>query len=561
MSCHSQRMLESTLADQERTPTMVKMAFRKAYSIKDKLEAIERVKNGERQASVSRDFGVPGGTLRGWLKDEQKLRWFLDQLGGEVGTQRKKMRLANEEEIDRAVYTWFITLRQQGIPLSGPIIQSQAETFAKQIYGEECTFKASHGWFWRWQKRHGISSQRIYGESEVRPQEIDPVIVYPEQPITPSSDGGYVDEQIYNANITALYWKLLPDQIHEIFLAKQPNGYKKVKDRVTILLAANLTGSHKLKPLVVGKLQDPPSLRHHNQDKFPASYRFSRNGWMTPELLRGWFLEEFVPGVKRYLRKCCLQQKAVLLVNQCPTKPAMEELQTPDGNIRVLFLSKNTRNKIPSMDQGVISSFKQLYKRQLLKLVVSCDSAATDFVNSFMLKDMIYLAGQSWNMIQAGSIEKCWLFGLRAAFETSAGTESDVEGYSKVFSDLTNLATLAYKCMSPEDVTEWVHLDDSAPVMDDSSEDRTADSITTFIAPGDGQADEDTSEDERAQEPIPSAAEALKGLETALRWLETQDPQLVGPLKIVQLRSLITTAQRLRQTPLHTKATDHSDSS
>ena len=41
------------------------MTFRKAYSIKDKLQAIERVKGGERQASVCRDFGVPGGTLRG----------------------------------------------------------------------------------------------------------------------------------------------------------------------------------------------------------------------------------------------------------------------------------------------------------------------------------------------------------------------------------------------------------------------------------------------------------------------------------------------------------------
>ncbi|XP_075440914.1 tigger transposable element-derived protein 5 [Ascaphus truei] len=556
MACQGEQVLATTLGDAECTPAMVKMAFRKAYSIKDKLEAIERVKNGERQASVSRDFGVPGGTLRGWLKDEQKLRWFLDQLGGDVGTQRKKMRLANEEEIDRAVYTWFITLRQQGIPLSGPIIQAQAEVFAKQIYGVECTFKASHGWFWRWQKRHGISSQRIYGESEVRPVEIDPVIMYPEQPKPLASDGGYGDEQIYNANVTGLYWKLLPDQTNEMKLAKQPNGYKKVKDRVTILLAANLTGSHKLKPLVVGKLQDPPSLRHHNQDKFPAAYRYYKNAWMTPELLREWFFEEFVPGVKRYLRRCYLQQKAVLLVNQCPAKPPEEELQTPDGNIRVLFLSKNTRNKIPSMDQGVISSFKQLYKRELLKLVVSCDSSPSDFVRSFMLKDMIYLAGQSWNMIQAGSIEKCWLFGLRAAFETSGSAEMDGEEYSKVFLDLTNLAALAYKRMAPEDVAEWVHLDDSIPVMEESSgDDVTADSITTFIVPGDSPEDEEeASEDERNTDPIPSASEAVQGLETALRWLETQDPQEVGPLKIVQLRSLITTAQRLKQAQLETSS-------
>ncbi|XP_012820589.1 tigger transposable element-derived protein 5 [Xenopus tropicalis] len=531
---------------------MVKMAFRKAYSIKDKLEAIERVKNGERQASVSRDFGVPGGTLRGWLKDEQKLRWFLDQLGGDVGTHRKKMRLANEEEIDRAVYSWFISLRQQGIPLSGPIIQAQAEAFAKQIYGDECTFKASHGWFWRWQKRHGISSQRIYGESEVRQTEMDPVIIFPEQPNTPVADSGYGDEQIYNANITGLYWKLLPDQTHDMILAKQPDGYKHIKERVTVLLAANLTGSHKLKPLVVGKLRDPPSLRHHNQDKFPAVYHYSRNAWVTQELLREWFLEEFVPAVKRYLKRCCLQQKAVLLVNQCPGKPPEEDLQTADGNIRVLFLSKTTRSKIPSMDQGVISSFKQLYRRELLKLMVSCDSSPSDFVTSFRLKDMIYLAGQSWNMIQAGSIEKCWLYGLRAAFETNASAETKEEEYSKVFADLTNLATLAYKQMLPEDIAEWVHLDDSISVVE---EDRIGDSGCTFLAPDDPSGDMDMGVDEIERDPMPSAAEAIHGLKTALRWLEAQDPQKVGPLKIVQLRSLITTAQRL-QAQLQGKATD-----
>ncbi|XP_063777208.1 tigger transposable element-derived protein 5 [Pseudophryne corroboree] len=546
MSCQGEPLLETRLGSAECTPTMVKMAFRKAYSIKDKLEAIERVKNGERQASVSRDFGVPGGTLRGWLKDEQKLRWFLDQLGGDVGTQRKKMRLANEEEIDRAVYSWFIALRQQGIPLSGPIIQAQAEAFAKQIYGEECTFKASHGWFWRWQKRHGISSQRIYGDSEVRPADIDPVLAYPEQPKTPSNDGGYGDEQIYNANITGLYWKLLPDQTHEMVVAKQPNGYKNVKDRVAILLAANLTGNHKLKPLIVGRLHDPQSLRHHNQDKFPAIYRPCKNVWVTPELLREWFFEEFVPGVKRYLRRC-LQQKAVLLVNQGPGKTTDEELQTPDGNIRVLFLSKTTRSKIPSMDQGVISSFKQLYKRELLRLVVSCDSSPSDFLKSFMLKDMIYLAGQSWNMIQAGSIEKCWLLGLRAAFESSASAETAGDEYSKVFSDLTNLAALVYKRMAPEDVAEWVHLDDSIPAVEESLEARTTDLASTPPLASDDEGEGDL---------IPTAAEAIQGLETGLRWLEAQDPQNVGPLKIVQLRSLIATAQRLQQADLQTKATD-----
>ncbi|NWS74962.1 TIGD5 protein, partial [Crotophaga sulcirostris] len=557
----------------------VKMALRRAYSIKDKLQAIERVKKGERQASVCRAFGVPGGTLRGWLKDEAKLRWFLEQLGGEVGTQRKKMRLANEEEIDRAVYAWFLALRQHGVPLSGPLIQAQAEAFARQIYGPECTFKASHGWFWRWQKRHGISSQRIYGEGCLPAEPERAPTTCPETlPMTVTDAGGYGDEQIYNANITGLYWKLLPGQSGGMLTT--PRWRPAPRERVTVLLAANLTGSHKLKPLVVGGLRDPPSLRHHNQDKFPASYRYSPEAKLALELLRAWFFEDFVPSVKRYLRRSCLQQKAVLLLSSLPSCSRMgpEEsplLQTPDGSIRALFLSKGPSGsgsaggggRIPApLEQGVVSTFKQLYKRELLRLAVSCTAGGgnsggpMDFVRSFLLKDMLYLAGLSWDLITAGSIEKCWLLGLRAAFEPQVGEEEHGDaphgdeggGDSKVFSDLTHLAALAYKRLAPEEVANWLHLDDAVLDMEeDNGEDveeegsggcRVEEDEEEEAAAGDGGGRKGG---EGGDSLLPTAREAIKGLETALRWLEGQDPRQVGPLKLVQLRSLISMAHRL----------------
>lgn len=582
-------------APAERPRVAVKMAFRKAYSIKDKLQAIERVKGGERQASVCRDFGVPGGTLRGWLKDEPKLRWFLEQLGGEVGTQRKKMRLANEEEIDRAVYSWFLALRQHGVPLSGPLIQAQAEAFARQIYGPECTFKASHGWFWRWQKRHGISSQRIYGEAEspaAGPAPGSPVKQEPGQPpgagslpgrvpLSPAPvEGGYGDEQIYNANVTGLYWKLLPEQAAP--LGARGCGPRWRDDRVTVLLAANLTGSHKLKPLVIGRLPDPPSLRHHNQDKFPASYRYSPDAWLSRPLLRGWFFEEFVPGVKRYLRRSCLQQKAVLLVAHppCPSPaarmPALEEreetprrfrpeplshpeeLQTPDGAVRVLFLSKgSSRAHIPApLEQGVVAAFKQLYKRELLRLAVSCAGGSPlDFMRSFMLKDMLHLAGLSWDLVQAGSIERCWLLGLRAAFEPQpedcagqwARQAEEAAEHSRVLSDLTHLATLAYKRLAPEEVAEWLHLDDDGGLPEGCREEARPGRPPTLapVAPPPPGSLPSVMEGGEEEAAVPTAGEAVRGLETALRWLESQDPREVGPLKLVQLRSLISTARRL----------------
>ncbi|NXI74454.1 TIGD5 protein, partial [Anseranas semipalmata] len=405
-----------------------------------------------------------------------------------------------------------------------------------------------------------------------------------EPPPTPAADaGGYGDEQIYNANVTGLYWKLLPGQA-----ARQRPA---PRQRVTVLLAANLTGSHKLKPLVVGGLRDPPSLRHHNQDKFPACYRYSPEARLGPALLRAWFFEDFVPGVKRYLRRSCLQQKAVLLLSSPPPPSRggpeeLPQLQTPDGSIRALFLSKGPAGsgsaggggRIPApLEQGVVSAFKQLYKRELLRLAVSCAAGGgsaggpVDFVRSFLLKDMLYLAGLSWDLIPPGAIEKCWLLGLRAAFEPQPGEEERGDrpageeggGDSKVFSDLTHLAALAYKRLAPEEVADWLHLDDTAPGTGEDDRDEDAEEE----GPGGCRVEEEDEEEEEEEAAagdgaggggsgaggtgeegpplLPTAREAIRGLETALRWLEGQDPRQVGPLKLVQLRSLISMAQRL----------------
>lgn len=170
---------------------------------------------------------------------------------------------------------------------------------------------------------------------------------------------------------------------------------------------------------------------------------------------------------------------------------------------------------------------------------------------------MLYLAGLSWDLIPPGSIEKCWLLGLRAAFEPQPGEEEHGDtmageggrGDSKVFSDLTHLAALAFKRLAPEEVSDWLHLDDTAPGAEEDDDDGEEEG-----AEGCG-AEEDEEEEaaggkrggEGGDPLLPTAREAIQGLETALRWLEGQDPREVGPLKLVQLRSLISMAQRLHR--------------
>ena len=67
---------------------------------------------------------------------------------------------------------------------------------------------------------------------------------------------GLTAGQIYNADKTGLLWKCLPDRTLVSCHEKSAPGFKKSKDRLTVLGCTNATGTRKLKP-VTGKGLNP----------------------------------------------------------------------------------------------------------------------------------------------------------------------------------------------------------------------------------------------------------------------------------------------------------------
>jgi len=79
------------------------------------------------------------------VKDEEKLRQFLDEVDTESGLSRKRARLAENSELDKGLYNCFVSKRNDAVPISGPILQSQALKVNKVQNGSE-DFKCSAGW-------------------------------------------------------------------------------------------------------------------------------------------------------------------------------------------------------------------------------------------------------------------------------------------------------------------------------------------------------------------------------------------------------------------------------
>lgn len=83
---------------------------------------------------------------------------------------------------------------------------------------------------------------------------------------------GYSPDIIYNAHETELFVKCLPDK-SLAFNDEAYNGRKNSKDSPTVLLGANSTGTVKLEPLVIGKVES-----------LPTDYIANKKSWMNAVL-------------------------------------------------------------------------------------------------------------------------------------------------------------------------------------------------------------------------------------------------------------------------------------
>ena len=123
---------------------------RKNFSIKKKLEIVDRVRNSQQRTAICREQSIPESTLREWSKDEEKLRAAISEMD-DPDQQRKRFRGAKDKDLDKVIIRWFTQARLEGMPLSGTNIQDQAAKFH-----DDETFNASRGWLRNFKDRHVI---------------------------------------------------------------------------------------------------------------------------------------------------------------------------------------------------------------------------------------------------------------------------------------------------------------------------------------------------------------------------------------------------------------------
>nr|XP_024218404.1 jerky protein homolog-like [Halyomorpha halys] len=313
---------------------------RKSCTIAEKLEALEKIEKGERLIKVASDLGVGVTTVKDWKKNRDQLISFSAL--SDDPTNKKRLRKPASEVLDEAVWLWFCQEREKGTPLSGPLIKAKATSLHSSLNAEG-DFHASEGWLHRWKKRHGIQQFTISGEKLSADQEAATAFIDLFRNILVNEE--LSTEQVYNLDETGLNFKMLPNKTLAAKNNKNIVGYKLAKERLTLALCSNGSGTHKLPLFVIGKSRKPRAFKNiSNLSALPVHYRAQKSAWMDRELFSEWFNNVFVPEVANYLKDKNLPQKAILLLDNAPSHPT----DLKKNEVRTIFFTSKCNSLDPT---------------------------------------------------------------------------------------------------------------------------------------------------------------------------------------------------------------------
>ncbi|GFR74433.1 tigger transposable element-derived protein 4 [Elysia marginata] len=147
---------------------------------------------------------------------------------GQTDTNKQRQRASQHDDIEKKLSAWFTDMRASNVPINGPILKTKAEELA--------------------------GDQAVCGES----QAVDDTTVDDwRNTVLADLLRKFSPSDIYNADETGLFWRLLPDKTMEFKGTSSCHGGKQAKERVTVLCCANMDGSEKWPLFVIGKFKQP----------------------------------------------------------------------------------------------------------------------------------------------------------------------------------------------------------------------------------------------------------------------------------------------------------------
>ncbi len=274
-----------------------------------------------------------------------KDKWIGKDTSTSVLQQRTRDRSPLHQQMEDALFIWLNTMLSKHVAVSDMMLTEKAKQFGADLGITD--FGYSTGWLKGFKARRGIKSHTYHGESE----SADMALVQQGRESLQQTLSRFMPDDIYNMDETGLFFRLGPNSTLATGAVK---GTKKKKDRLTVALCCNSTGTDKLIPLVIGKAKRPRCFGKKGtfNPEIYVQYLANTKAWMTSPIYQQW-LRDLDRRMRIANRHICL------LVDNAPSH-IHEGLEFT--NITVVFLPPNTTSHIQPCDAGIIKNFKLKYR-------------------------------------------------------------------------------------------------------------------------------------------------------------------------------------------------------
>ena len=237
---------------------------RKILSNEKKIKIARLVVDGNCSAStVSRMFGVSYDTVSRAAKRKKELEDGI--ASGLINPKSKKKRKCTMPKVESKLIDWIQIARNWKFPITKQLIIAKAKAIAieqmiindvekdSEEESNKIKFVASDGWFNNFKKRYSLHFNKIVGESGS-----SAINLYKEEMNRIQEKiAEYNPNHVYNMDEAAIFYKILPNFTYSLPTERNCRGKKQPKDRITIILCCNMTGTHKLLPAIVGSSVNP----------------------------------------------------------------------------------------------------------------------------------------------------------------------------------------------------------------------------------------------------------------------------------------------------------------
>lgn len=220
---------------------------------------------------------------------------------------------------------------------------------------------------------------------------------------------GFAPEDIYNLDETGVFFKCLPGTTLS-FKGEKCHGGKYNKDRLTVIPICNMSGTHKLRLIVIGKFAKPRGFK--DAGVLPVDYYNNQKAWMTTVLFNQILIKmdnEFRADGRSVL----------LFVDNCPSHGLL-----PTTNlqaIKIEYLPPNFTSHLQPLDAGIIKNIKHYYRKATLRDHIR-SMRENNELKKINVLDAIYTLANVWhNDVKPETIANCFRHAGFGKYQLNSG--------------------------------------------------------------------------------------------------------------------------------------------